>query len=132
MKTISQYILEKENSEKDKEHIKERGEIKFTIWEEPKKKVKWLNSQNKYQKIEYLYKNKEKNIEIQFLLGIQGGSWKLWCGKLGAVQYDDDPYCTFDTMEFSTAVVKALDKIEEILDEIKENPDNYIQFYVNR
>ena len=46
MKSLLQYILESENST-------ERGNIKFTIWEAPDKKVKWLNNNKDYEKIEY-------------------------------------------------------------------------------
>ena len=49
----------------DKELVR-RGNIKFTIWEEPDKKVKWITDNNKFQKIEYKYEDKEKNIYIDF------------------------------------------------------------------
>ena len=51
MKSLLQYILESENTT-------ERGNIKFTIWESPEKKVKWLDNNKNYQKIEYQYKDK--------------------------------------------------------------------------
>ena len=37
----------------DKDKLIRRGNIKFTIWEEPKKKVNWLKNNEQYQKIEY-------------------------------------------------------------------------------
>jgi len=130
MKSLNQYILEAgEEGNEDKEKTTERGEIKFTIWEEPDKKVNWLEDNQKYQKIEYKYENKEKNISIDFLLGFQDDEWKLWIGKIGSNSYDNDPWCSFETDDFSKAIVAALDKVEEFLDDVKENPDNWIQFY---
>ena len=84
---------------------------------------------NKYQKIEYQYRDKEKNIDIDFLLGFQDNSWKLWIGKIGAITYDDDPWCDFKTSKFSEGIVAALDKVEEFIDDVEENPDNWVQFY---
>jgi len=127
MKQLKTYILEAD--EDDKKPSLERGDIKFTIWEEPDKKVHWIKNNNKYQKIEYKYENKEKNIYIDFLLGFQDEEWKLWIGKIGSNSYDNDPWCSFETNSFSEAIVAALDKVEEFLDDVKENPDNWIQFY---
>lgn len=124
---------EKEDKEDDENMDKyvRRGNIKFTIWEEPKKKVNWLYDNEKYQKIEYSYRDKEKGIEIQFLLGYvpEEKTWKLWIGKIGAVSYDDDPWCSFDTSDFKEAVVKSLDKVEEFMDDVEEDPENWVQFY---
>lgn len=133
MKTLYQYIKEASESEDvdNEEKTTERGEIKFTIWEEPDKKVKWLKDNQKFQKIEYKYENKEKNIFIDFLLGYERGSWKLWIGKIGAVGYDDDPYCDFKTKKFAEAIVMALDKVQEFLEDVKEDPENYVQYYKN-
>ena len=118
-----------DEEKEDKEKLTRRGNIKFTIWEEPKKKVNWLDDNQKYQKIEYQYRNKEKNIDIDFLLGFQDNSWKLWIGKIGAISYDDDPWCDFKTNKFSEGIVAALDKVEEFMDDVEENPDNWVQFY---
>lgn len=128
MKTLKEYILEKSE---DNKKSTERGNIKFTIWEEPDKKVKWINDNKKYQKIEYKHEDKDKNIFIDFLLGFKDNSWRLWIGKIGATQYDDDPYCDLETTKFSEAIVSALDKVEEFLDKVKEDPQNYVQFYKN-
>lgn len=131
MKTLVQYIIEaEENKDKEKQST-ERGKIKFTIWEEPDKKVTWLNNNEKYQKIEYKYEDKKEGLAIDFLLGFQEDSWKLWIGKIGSCSYDDDPYCSFDTKKFSEGIIAALDKVEEFLDKVKEDPSNYVQFYVN-
>lgn len=142
MKSIKQYILEAEeddenlentenSEEKDEKKSTQRGNIKFVIWEEPDKKVPWLKDNEKYQKIEYKHEDKEKNIFIDFLLGFdkEENTFKLWIGKIGAVSYDDDPYCDFETDSFSTAIVKALDKVEEFIKDVEDEPENWIQYY---
>lgn len=129
MRTFVQYLKEEEEN---KEKTTERGNIKFTIWEAPDKKVKWLDDNKSYQKIEYKYEDNKKNIFIDFLLGFKDGSWKLWIGKIGSVGYDDDPYCSFKTDKFADAIVKALDKVQEFLDEVREDPINYVQFYKDK
>ena len=149
MKRLTQYILEADDKEEkkdkkeddskksddkskeEKERTTRRGNIKFTIWESPDVKVKWLDNNEKYQKIEYKYEDKDKDMYIDFLLGYQNDSWKLWIGKIGAVSYDDDPYCSFDTDSFAEGIVAALDKVEEFIDMVKEDPNNYIQYYKN-
>ncbi len=128
MKSLKEYLLEEKD---DITASTQRGDIKFTIWKAPDKKVKWLNDNESYQKIEYKLEDKENNLYIDFLLGYQEDSWKLWIGKIGSCSYDDDPYCTFETEKFAEAIVKALDKVEEFVDKVKEEPDNYIQFYKN-
>ena len=127
MKQLKTYILEAD--EDDKKPSLERGDIKFTIWEEPDKKVNWVKNNNKYQKIEYKYENKEKGIYIDFLLGFQNEEWKLWIGKIGSNSYDNDPWCSFETNSFAEAIVAALDKVEEFLKEVEDEPENWVQFY---
>ena len=133
MNSLKEYILRQINEESEKEEEDEkttqRGKIKFTIWEEPDKKVTWLDDNQKYQKIEYKLEDSEKKLSIDFLLGFQDGSWKLWIGKIGSCSYDDDPYCSFDTDKFSEGIVAALDKVQEFLDKIDEDPENYVQYY---
>ena len=130
MKTLVQYIIEAEENKDEEKQSTERGKIKFTIWEEPDKKVTWLNNNEKYQKIEYKYEDKKEGLAIDFLLGFQEDSWKLWIGKIGSCSYDDDPYCSFDTDKFSEGIIAALDKVEEFLEKVKEDKSNYVQFYV--
>ena len=122
---------DKEDS--DKKKSTQRGNIKFVIWEEPEKKVSWLKDNDKYQKIEYKHEDKKKNIFIDFLLGFdkEENTWKLWVGKIGAVNYDDDPYCDFETESFASAIVKALDKVEEFIKNVEDEPENWIQYYKN-
>jgi len=125
MKGLVQYILEA-----SKTIPTERGKIKFTIWKSPDTKVRWLTDNKSYQKIEYTYEDKEKGISMDFLLGFKDGSWKMWCGKVGAVGYDDDPYCSFETTDFAECIIKALDKVEEMIAAVKEDPNNWVQFYI--
>ena len=142
MKSFKDYILEAEEDNESVENTDEknsdekttqRGNIKFTIWKEPDKKVTWLNGNEPYQKIEYKYEDKDKHISIHFLLGYvkEKDTWELWIGKIGAISYDDDPYCSFDTQSFSEAIINALDKIDELIKEVEDNPDNWIQYYTN-
>ena len=131
MKDLRTYIIEAEEIE-DKEESQEkniRADIKFTIWEAPDKKVLELNDNNDYQKIEYKYLDKEKGIEIDFLLGLLEDNWQLWVGKLGSCSYDDDPYFNFNTDNFKKAIVMSLDKIEEFIEKVNEDPQNYVQYY---
>ena len=132
MRSLAEYISSQifEGEDEDKEKTTRRGKIKFTIWEEPDKKVTWLDDNEKYQKIEYKLEDKDKGLSIDFLLGFQEGSWKLWIGKIGSCSYDDDPYCSFDTDKFSEGIVAALDKVEEFLQKVKDDPDNYVQYYI--
>lgn len=132
MKTLLQFLEEKKKNTdvlSDDERTTARGNVKFTIWKSPDEKVKWLDNNEDYMKIEYKFEDKEKHIYIDFLLGFKDGSWRLWVGKIGSCAYDDDPYCDFKTDKFAEAIVKALDKVEEMLQDILEDPENYIQYY---
>ena len=136
MNSLKTYILshifeesDNDNESSEDEKTTQRGKIKFTIWESPDKKVNWLEDNEKYQKIEYKLEDKDKKLSIDFLLGFQNNSWKLWIGKIGSCSYDDDPYCDFKTDKFSEGIVAALDKVQEFLDKIDEDPENYIQYY---
>lgn len=126
MKSLKQYLLEEKN---DITASTSRGDIKFTIWKAPDKKVRWLNDNESYLKIEYKLEDKEEGLYIDFLLGYQEDSWKLWIGKIGSCSYDDDPYSSMETKKFSEAIVKALDKVEEFVEKVKDDPESYIQFY---
>ena len=126
MKDLKDYLLEEKN---DITASTERGDIKFTIWKAPDKKVRWLNDNESYLKIEYKLDDKEAGLHIDFLLGFKDGSWKLWIGKIGSCSYDDDPYCSFETKKFDEGIVAALDKVEEFVQKVKDEPEDYIQFY---
>ena len=126
MKSLKEYLLEEKN---DITASTSRGDIKFTIWKAPDKKVRWLNDNESYLKIEYKLEDREEGLFIDFLLGHQEDSWKLWIGKIGSCSYDDDPYSSLETKKFAEAITKALDKVEEFVAKVKEEPENYIQFY---
>lgn len=126
MKNLRDYLLEEKG---DITASTSRGDIKFTIWKAPDKKVRWLNDNESYLKIEYKLEDKEEGLFIDFLLGFKDGSWKLWIGKIGSCSYDDDPYCSFETKKFSEGIVAALDKVEEFIGKVKDDPESYIQFY---
>lgn len=137
MKTLKQYIIEGSDKDTDKDNKGKltsevsQADIKFTIWEEPDKKVTELKDNETYQKIEYKLEDKTDHISVDFLLGYQNDSWKIWIGKIGSCSYDDDPYFSFDTDNFKLAVVKSLDTIAEFIQKIKDDPEDYVQFYTN-
>lgn len=127
MRKFKDYIKEEKN---DVTSGVQRGDIKFTIWKAPDKKVTMLEDDEPFQKIEY--KLEDKDLSIDFLLGTQEGSWKLWIGKIGSCSYDDDPYCDFETTSFKKAIIKSLDKVEEFIQKVKEDKKNYIQYYIHK
>lgn len=129
MKSLEQFILEKEE---ENVPALQRSDIKFTIWKGPNQKAKWIENNDDYLKIEYILIDKELGIRIQFLLGFKDNSWHMWSGKIGTVSYDEDPMCSLETDKFADAIIKALDKCEETVKDIKENPDNWVQFYITR
>ena len=133
MKDLRTYIIEAEINPDDQEKTTERGNIKYIIWIEPEKKANWLKDGEKYQKIEYKHEDKKKNIFIDFLLGFveEENTWKLWIGKIGALSYEDDPYCDLKTENFSEAIVKSLDKTQEFIADVEDDPQNWVQYYKN-
>ena len=128
MKSLKDYILEEKD---DITSGIQRGDIKFTIWKSPDEKVTTLNDNEHYQKIEYKLEDKEEGLSIDFLLGYQDDSWKLWIGKIGSLSYDDDPYCDLETDKFSEAIVKSLDKTQDFIADVEEDPQNWVQYYKN-
>lgn len=134
MKSLTRYILEKE--EKKDDHKVKLSDIKFTIWKGAKNKVKWINDDEDFTKIVYTYEDNDKGVYMQFLLGKFKGDtpaeksiWNLWCGKIGAVAYDDDPWCSLDTEKFADALNYGAKKAQEIIDEVYADPHKWIQFY---
>lgn len=128
---LNSLLLEKEEEDEDKEKMTQRGEIKYTIWIEPDKRADWIKDNEKYQKIEYKHEDKDKNIFIDFLLGYvqKENTWKLWIGKIGSLSYDDDPYYDLHTSKFAEAIVASLDKTQEFIENVEEDPENFIQYY---
>lgn len=122
MKSLKQYIIEATQSEEI------RSKIKFTIWTAQDVTADWLASNNDYQKIECKYD--EDELKINFLLGFKDNVWCLWAGKPGVVNYTDDPYKVLDTSDFAEAVNLSIDKCVALIEEIKADPENWVQYYV--
>ena len=79
MKSLRDYIIESDDDSEGKGEITKttkRGDIKFTIWKSPEEKLKWLDDNESYQKIEYKLEDKDDHLSIDFLLGFQEDSWK--------------------------------------------------------
>ena len=133
MKSLLQYIREAEGDKEKGESLNRRGNIRFTIWKEPDKKVYWLNDNDNYQRIEYKHEDKDKGLSMSFLLGFdeEQQTWKLWVGKIGGVTYDDDPLCDLETKSFAEAIISGLDKVEEYIEKVEEDPQDWIQYYKN-
>lgn len=125
MISLKHYIIESYNS-------KLRADVKFKIWKSPDNFVTSLKDDEDFQKIEYVYKDKKKGIVIDFLIGKKDGKWQLWVGKDGAVSYDDDPTYNLDEISFLPALSNAVDKVIEFIDDVKSDPDNWVQYYINR
>lgn len=129
MKDLETYIIEKEAEEST-----ERGKLKFYIYKENSKKpVKWLNDKEDYQKIVCKYEEKpdfNEGIKVEFLLGRKNGTWQLWAGKPGVVTYADDTYKDLETEKFKDAILAALDEAEKLIEQIKKEPNNWVQFYI--
>lgn len=116
---------------KDDAKAKQRSEIQFKIFTAPDKQVTDLKEGEKYLKIEYVYRNKKEGIEIDFLIGKkkETGNWQLYIGKPGSASYDDDPYKSLETKELSKAINKAVDEVMDLIEEVKKDKDNWVQFY---
>ena len=112
--------------------MKERAEIKFKIWKDGGERADWITDKDGYQKIEYVYKDKKKGITIDFLLGRKDGDWHLWAGKDGGINYDDEPMYDLEAKTFQKAIMNSLDKIQDLIQDVKDNPDNWVQFYINK
>ena len=129
MKALIQYIKEAQ----DGDDAKLRSKIMFTIWEAPDKKVTTLASNTSYQKIECKYEESPdayKGVKISFLLGFKDNAWQLWAGKIGVSSYEDDPWVNLEETDFYKAVSAAVDKCVELIKQVKDEPNNWMQYYV--
>ena len=119
---------------KDDAKAKERADVQFKIFTAPDKQVTDLKEGEKYLKIEYVYRNKKDGIEIDFLIGKkkEDGNWQLYIGKPGSASYDDDPYKNLKTKDLSKAINTAVDEALDLIDEVKKDKDNWVQFYIHR
>lgn len=113
---------------------KRRADIKFKIYTAPDKQVDDLKKGEKYLKIEYIYKDKKKDIEIDFLIGKKTDekNWSLYVGKVGSVSYDDDPYKSLKTEKLSKAINNAVEEVIDLIKEVEKDKDNWVQFYIHR
>lgn len=137
MKSLTDYIYlnsnlvheEKDSSLDPKFDIIPR--IKWSIWGQNQKRIYDVNKCGKdYNKIEYIYIDKRKNIKIQFLLGLLNNSWCIWVGKVGGIYYSDEPYCDLKTSDFKIAIRRSLDKVATFVLNVKNNPDAYQNYYL--
>lgn len=119
---------------KDDAKAKERADVQFKIFTAPDKQVTDLKEGEKYLKIEYVYRDKKEGIEIDFLIGKkkEDGDWQLYVGKPGSASYDDDPYKSLKTKDLSKAINTAVDEAIELIDDVKKDKDNWVQFYIHR
>lgn len=128
MKNLQDYLIESN----DKSENELNDPIKFKIWKRPDKIVTKLDDDEDYQKIDYEYSNKEKGIKMEFLIGRKSNKWYLWTGKVGAVSYDDDPYKDLKTDKFYIAINKAVEYARELINEVIDNPTDWVQYYIHR
>lgn len=121
MKGIRQFILENFDP----------ARVKFHIFNEKGEKLAGIPDNDSYAKIEYVYRNQEKNLEIDFLLGYDADNaeWKLWAGRFGQVSYTDDPLCGLGTDDFTEAVNISVDKIAEYVDRITDDKGNFLKYF---
>ena len=130
MRSLVEVVLEGQNEEQSTE----RGKLKFVIYKDNAKTVDWLSDNEDYQKIECNYEEEpdfDDGIKVCFLLGRKNGTWQLWAGKPGVVTYADEPYKDLETKEFGKAIMKSLDEAEDLIKNIKAEPNNWVQYYVN-
>lgn len=130
---INDYVLKNINEEEDKskEYV-EKSDICFDIWQEVGVRTNWLKDNFSYNKIEYKFIDKKKGIEIDFLLGYRNGTWHLWIGKIGIINYELQPYVDLCTPIFSRAIILSLDKIQDFVKQVYTDKDNWVDYYINR
>lgn len=117
----------------DDEKNKLKRDVKFTIWTSTDEKTTSLKKGEKYLKIEYIYKDKEKGIIIDFLIGkdMKDKKWSLFAGKQGAVSYDDDALKDLKADNLKDAILNAIDEVVDFIKEVEDDKDNWVQFYIN-
>lgn len=117
----------------DDEKNKLKRDVKFTIWTSTDEKTTSLKKGEKYLKIEYIYKDKNKGIIIDFLIGkdMKNKKWSLFAGKQGAVSYDDDALKDLKADNLKDAILNAIDEVVNFIKEVEDDKDNWVQFYIN-
>lgn len=124
--------LGQEGAKEDEENELKRN-VKFTIWTSLDEKTTSLKKGEKYLKIEYVYKDKEKGIVIDFLIGkdMKYKKWSLFAGKSGAVSYDDDPIKDLKANNLKDAILNAIDEVVKFIKNVEDDKDEWVQFYIN-
>lgn len=124
--------LGQEGAKEDEENELKRN-VKFTIWTSLDEKTTSLKKGEKYLKIEYIYKDKEKGIVIDFLIGkdLKDKKWSLFAGKSGAVSYDDDPIKDLKADNLKDAILNAIDEVVKFIKDVEDDKDEWVQFYIN-
>ena len=119
---------------KDDKEAKRRRDIKFTIWTDENKSTTSIKKGEKYLKIEYIYRNKKKNVVIDFLIGkdLNEHKWSLFAGKPGSASYDDDPIKDLKAETLTDAINNSIDEVLKVIDDVEGDPDNWVQFYIHR
>lgn len=151
-KSLKEYVSSYKSilkEEEDKSAQKEADEklksaIKWDMWESPSVKTNWLKDNFSYNKIQFVYRDTDKGIEVCFLMGYTKNdneydnrdgelpySWKIWVGKVGAISYGEDWSWNLKTDDLSEAIMKSLDVICSFIREIESDKTNYVAYYVH-
>lgn len=133
-------VHEEADQSADAEADKElRAAIKWEMWEEPSVKVNWLKDNYSYNKIQFIYRDTGRDIEICFLMGFTENdstaklpsSWKMWVGKTGAVSYGEEWSWDLKTEDLKEAIMKSLDVIVDFIRTVEGDKHNYVAYYVH-
>lgn len=116
-----------------------RAAVKWEMWEEPSVKVNWLKDNYYYNKIQFIYRDTDKGIEICFLMGFTENdsadklpsSWKMWVGKTGAVSYGEEWSWDLKTEDLKEAIMKSLDVIVDFIRTVEGDKHNYVAYYAH-
>lgn len=123
-----------QQGDKEDKDAKRRRDVKFTIWTDENKSTTSIKKGEKYLKIEYIYRNKKKDIVIDFLIGkdLNEHKWSLFAGKPGSTSYDDDPIKDLKAETLADAINNSIDEVLKVIDDVEGDPDNWVQFYIHR
>lgn len=133
-------VREEADKSAEEEADKElRAAVKWEMWEEPSVKVNWLKDNYSYNKIQFIYRDTDKGIEICFLMGFTENdsygelpsSWKMWVGKTGAVSYGEEWSWDLKTEDLKEAIMKSLDVIVDFIHTVEGDKHNYVAYYVH-
>lgn len=125
--------LGQQGAKEDKD-TKRRKDVKFIIWTGENKSTTSIKKGEKYLKIEYIYRNKKKDVIIDFLIGkdLNDHKWSLFAGKPGSTSYDDDPIKDLNAETLADAINNSINEVLKIIDDVEGDPDNWVQFYMHK